>query len=470
MQEISLTQHSRLYPADTQTPISLYLDLVGEQPGILLESAEVDGRLGRYSLISWDFQLLLQSRQGRMHLEIQNPLLAELQEHQGQDFLPALRQILRRLQLMPPQDMDAPPALTRSLQGYFGYELSALLEPKLGQVLPRQNEETCLVLPGRQILFDHLHHRCLFISLSPEDSPAAAPGSRLEEGFSLGQVENTPDQETFCSRVAQTRELINSGEAIQVVLSTRFVADFQGQPFTLYRRLRQTNPSPYMFYLNLPELTLIGSSPELLVRCDQGLLQERPIAGTRPRGMSQDQDARLAEELLQDPKERAEHVMLVDLGRNDLGRISQAGSVQVEKFMQVERFSHVMHLTSYLRSSLQPDLDAVDVLRAAFPAGTVSGAPKIRAMEIISQMEDQPRGPYAGAVGWLGLDPGEVSLDTGITIRSMWLKNGKLCWQAGAGIVSDSDPKKEWQECQNKARVIKQILSQGEASDAFTHR
>jgi anthranilate synthase component 1 len=366
--------------------------------------------------------------------------------------------------------MDPPPALTRSLQGYFGYDLSALLEPKLTRVLPRQQQETCLALPGKQILFDHLHHRCLFISLQAEDNPQDCPGPCMQEGFSLGEVHNRPDQETFCSRVAETRELINAGEAIQVVLSTRFEAEFQGQPFTLYRRLRQANPSPYMFFLNLPELTLIGSSPELLVRCDQGLLQERPIAGTRPRGQSPEQDTRLAEELLQDPKERAEHVMLVDLGRNDLGRISTAGSVQVEKFMQVERFSHVMHLTSYLQSRLQPDLDCVDVLRAAFPAGTVSGAPKIRAMEIISQMEDQPRGPYAGAVGWLGLDPGEVSLDTGITIRSMWLQNGKLCWQAGAGIVSDSEPEKEWQECQNKARVIKQILKQGEASDVFTAR
>ncbi|MFO8032479.1 MAG: anthranilate synthase component I family protein [Desulfohalobiaceae bacterium] len=470
MQEIALSQYSRIYPADTQTPISLYLDLVGEQPGILLESAEVDGRLGRYSLISWDFQLILQSRLGRMHLSIQNPLLAHLTEFQGQDFLPALRQILQKLSINPPEGMDPPPALTRSLQGYFGYDLSALLEPKLAQVLPRQQEETCLVLPGKQILFDHLHHRCLFISLQAEDNPQACPGPRMQEDFSLGEVHNRPDQETFCSRVAETRELINSGEAIQVVLSTRFEAAFQGQPFTLYRRLRQANPSPYMFYLNLPELTLIGSSPELLVRCDQGLLQERPIAGTRPRGQSSDQDSQLAEELLQDPKEKAEHVMLVDLGRNDLGRISTAGSVQVEKFMQVERFSHVMHLTSYLQSRLQPDLDCVDVLRAAFPAGTVSGAPKIRAMEIISQMEDQPRGPYAGAVGWLGLDFGEVNLDTGITIRSLWLQNSKLCWQAGAGIVSDSDPEKEWQECQNKAKVIKQILKQGEASDVFTYR
>lgn len=471
MQPITLSQYSRVYPADTQTPISLYLDLVGNRPGILLESAEVDGRLGRYSLISWDFQMQIQAWQGRMHCSIFNPLLADLQKLQGQEFLPAFRTILQDISILPPQDMDLPPALTRSLQGYFGYELGALLEPKLASVLSRQEEEACLVLPGKQILFDHLHHRCLFLSLHPASVPqSGARGQDPCSEFSLGTVQSNPDKNDFCSRVQQTRELINSGQAIQVVLSTRFQADFQGQPFTLYRRLRQANPSPYMFYLNLPELTLIGSSPELLVRCDQGLLQERPIAGTRPRGSNNSQDTKLAEELLKDPKEKAEHVMLVDLGRNDLGRISKAGSVQVEKFMQVERFSHVMHLTTYLQSRLKSELDCLDVLQATFPAGTVSGAPKIRAMEIISQMEELPRGPYAGAVGWLGLDPEETSLDTGITIRSLWLKNGTLYWQAGAGIVSDSDPEQEWQECQNKARVIKQILKKGEASDVFAHR
>ncbi len=471
MKPITLSQYSRVYPADTQTPISLYLDLVGNRPGILLESAEVDGRLGRYSLISWDFQIHLQAKQGSMHCSIFNPLLADLRKFQGQDFLPALKAILQDISILPPQDTDLPPALTRSLQGYFGYELGALLEPKLAPVLFHQEEEACLVLPGKQILFDHLHHRCLFLSLHPISIPQRANmGQDLCPEFTLGTVQSTPHKNDFCSRVQQTREMINSGQAIQVVLSTRFQADFQGQPFTLYRRLRQANPSPYMFYLNLPDLTLIGSSPELLVRCDQGLLQERPIAGTRPRGSNNSQDTKLAEELLQDPKEKAEHVMLVDLGRNDLGRISKAGSVQVKKFMQVERFSHVMHLTTYLQSRLNPELDCLDVLQAVFPAGTVSGAPKIRAMEIISQMEDLPRGPYAGAVGWLGLDSDQTSLDTGIIIRSLWLKNGKLYWQAGAGIVSDSDPEQEWQECQNKARVIKQILKKGEASDVFAHR
>jgi len=270
--------------------------------------------------------------------------------------------------------------------------------------------------------------------------------------------------------VARTRELINQGEAIQVVLSTRFSSPFQGDPFGLYRRLRQANPSPYMFYLNLSELTLIGSSPELLVRSTDGLLQERPIAGTRPRGQDESEDRRHAQDLLHDDKEKAEHLMLVDLGRNDLGRIATPGSVQVDKFMQVERFSHVMHLTSYLQARLQSGLDALDVLKATFPAGTVSGAPKIRAMEIIADLEQQRRGPYAGAVGWLGLDSPQLNLDTGITIRTLWIEDGHINWQAGAGIVSDSVPEKEWEECCNKAKIINHILEQHGGSDVFAHR
>jgi anthranilate synthase component 1 len=217
-------------------------------------------------------------------------------------------------------------------------------------------------------------------------------------------------------------------------------------------------------------MTLAGSSPELLVRCSGSVLEERPIAGTRRRGATREEDGALAEELLRDPKERAEHVMLVDLGRNDLGRVAAPGSVSVQRFMDVERFSHVMHLTSSLRAQLAEGLDAVDVLRAAFPAGTVSGAPKIRALEIIGEMERTPRGPYAGAVGWLGLDSRRVDLDTGITIRSLWIKDGWAHWRAGAGIVSDSVPHREWEECMAKAGILENVLTRQGVSDAFAHR
>lgn len=490
MSKLEFQQTYVPYPADIQTPISLYLDFVGNQPGILLESAEVDGRLGRYSLIAWDFLLVMHCVQDKLELNINHQILAPLKTLKGTEFIPGLRQVMKQLSVLPPRQQPPLPPLTRALLGYFGYELSGLLEPRLTSLLipspddfpkgPKAEDKTLqqsadplarLVLPGKQILFDHLHHRCFFISLDGAQELKPQARSIPDNGqVHVGPVTNVPGKERFCKNVQETKELIHQGEAIQVVLSTRFQASFQGNPFSLYRRLRQANPSPYMFYLNFNEMQLIGSSPELLVRSTRGHLELRPIAGTRPRGKEDTKDRELAQDLLQDPKERAEHVMLVDLGRNDLGRIAQSGSVVVEKFMQVERFSHVMHLTSYIQAELKPGLDSLDLLQATFPAGTVSGAPKIRAMEIIAEKESLARGPYAGAVAWLGLDQQGVNLDTGITIRSLWIKDGEVHWQAGAGIVSDSIPEKEWEECQNKARVIKQILTQDGGSDAFAHR
>lgn len=472
MQALKIQQYGQMYAADTQTPISLYLDLVGDDPGILLESAEIDGRLGRYSLIAWDFRLMIHCRQGRLECEESDPCFAGLRTLNGREFLPGLRSLLSCLEIVPPQEQGVEyPPMTRSVLGWFGYGLAGLLEPKLAPVLPPEAARVCLVLPGQQILFDHLHQRCVFISLDKLKTPRVrARAQQIEASVEVGPVSKHPDQNTYCQGVEEARELINSGQAIQVVLSTRFQAGFAGDSFVIYRRLRQINPSPYMFYQKLPGMTLLGSSPELLVRCTDGVLEERPIAGTRARGRDRTEDQELALELLGDPKERAEHVMLVDLGRNDLGRIAEPDSVQVEKFMQVEKFSHVMHLTSYLKARLQPGLDWLDVLRAAFPAGTVSGAPKIRAMEIISQLEEKERGPYAGAVGWIGLDKDRVNLDTGITIRSMWIEDGTLFWQAGAGIVSDSIPEKEWQECQNKALVVHRMLKHNGGGDVFAHR
>ena len=471
MEMIDLQQYGQIYPADIHTPIGLYMKLVGKAPGILLESAEVDGRLGRYSLLAWDFLLVLSSARGKLKLWNKDSRFDELQELEGQEFIPGLREVLNRLQILPPEDLPQLPALTRSLCGYFGYSIGGMLEPKLQSVLPCSEAESSLVLPGKLILFDHLDNRCFFLSLRKEARPKSQPiQPDMEGSIQVGQIQSEPGKDEYCAGVSKVREMINSGEAIQVVLSTRFSAPFSGEPFVLYRRLRQANPSPYMYFLRLPQITIIGASPEVMVRCSRGELEERPIAGTRRRSKSDSEDQELEEELLADPKERAEHVMLVDLGRNDLGRVAKPGSVQMEKFMQVERFSHVMHLTSYLKAELQDGLDHIDVLRAAFPAGTVSGAPKIRAMEIIAETEKENRGPYSGAVGWLGLDKDSVNLDTGILIRSMWVHKGMLSWQAGAGIVSDSVPEKEWQECQNKAKIIEQILKQQGGSDVFTHR
>ena len=247
-------------------------------------------------------------------------------------------------------------------------------------------------------------------------------------------------------------------EAIQVVPSVRFSVPYRGDAFTLYRRLRRFNASPYMFYMHFPDITLFGSSPEVMVRCQEDSLQLSPIAGTRRRGHTPEEDMKFEKELLSDPKEKAEHVMLVDLGRNDLGRIAEKGTVRVERLMQIERFSHVMHMTSQVSAVLKKGMDPVDVLAATFPAGTVSGAPKIRAMEIIREMEGGPRGPYAGCIGWLGLDKDTVNLDFGITIRSMWMRGGRLAWQAGAGIVHDSVPELEWKEVNNKTAIMKLAL------------
>jgi anthranilate synthase component 1 len=294
--------------------------------------------------------------------------------------------------------------------------------------------------------------------------------TRKPEPPEIGGVVNNPDERTYKKNVADTVELIRQGECIQAVLSTRFSAPFAGDPFTLYRRLRQVNPSPYMFYMRLAQVTLLGSSPEMLLRCGKGMMETNPIAGTRHRGATLAEDKALEEEMLADPKERAEHVMLVDLGRNDLGRVAAPGTVNVERYMQVERFSHVMHIVSNVRAELAKGKDALDALGSAFPAGTLSGAPKVRAMEIIADLERQDRGPYGGAIGWIGLDKGRVDMDTGITIRSLWIRDGYVHWQAGAGIVFDSDPDKEWQECQNKAKVLAEVLKGEGDGDVLTHR
>jgi len=472
MSAIILQQEGTWLPADVQTPISLFLGLVGERPGILLESAEVDGRLGRYSVIAWDFRLRLRLKAGKLDINARDTRLAPLEDSSGQDFFEGMRAIMARLKVLAPEGMADTPPITRGLLGYFGYGIAGIFEPKLAKVLPPKEAEFCLVLPGRLVLFDHIKHRCLHLSLDAgkkakiRHENVYAPLERPE----VGRVTNSPDADGYMEAVTKCKEMIRQGECIQTVLSTQFSAPFSGDPFVLYRRLRQVNPSPYMFFMRLPRITLLGSSPELLIRCQDGALTTCPIAGTRPRGKTPAEDDALSAELLTDPKERAEHVMLVDLGRNDLGRMAEKGTVSVEKFMTVEKFSHVMHIVSYVTARLKKGLDALDVLKCAFPAGTLSGAPKIRAMEMIADLEKgQPRGPYAGCIGWIGLDEGRVNLDTGITIRSLWIRDGQVFWQAGAGIVFDSEPAKEWMEAQNKARVLMEVMAAKEDGDVFTY-
>ena len=469
--EIRLQHHGKWLPADVQTPISLYLGLVGDQPGILLESAEVDGRLGRYSLIAWDFRLLAEPRDGKLALDIRDPRLAPLRALEGRDYMEGLRELLKSVEIDQPAQKEPLPALTRALLGYLGYSVGGMLEPKLAACMPPEKAEARLVLPGQVVLFDHLRHRCCYLSLDDNGGPRPARlGNAGSFELETEEPSASPGREEYMEQVREAKRLITEGEGIQLVFSVRFATPFAGEPFGVYRRLRQANPSPFMFFMRFEEETLLGSSPEMLVKCDAGRLEVRPIAGTRPRGATEAQDAAFEQELLADPKERAEHVMLVDLGRNDLGRIAQPGSVEVVKFMCVERFSHVMHLTSYVEADLKEGLDAIDVLQSTFPAGTVAGAPKIWAMETIARVEQLDRGPYAGAMGWLGLGKGPVCVGTGITIRSMWMRGGVCSWQAGAGLVYDSDPEKEWLECNNKARIIREILSSKGVGDVFADR
>lgn len=455
---IRLKQTSAVLDSDVETPISLFLRLAGQGEGILLESAEVGGRWGRYSVIAADFLLCLACREGRLALDIRRDSLAGLTAFEDAPFMEGLRGVMRAVSIEAAPGNgnggEAFPPITRALFGYFGYGAAGLMEPKLAPLLRPEEAEVCLALPGSLILFDHAYNRVCALRLDAEAADILAPGAAAPAPAPpvvLGRIRASMTKEEYLDIAAGLREQIRQGEAIQVVPSVRFEAPFAGEPFTAYRRLRRINPSPYMFFMRLPGITLLGSSPEVMVGCAGGRLRLCPIAGTRPRGREEREDNLFEEELAGDPKEQAEHVMLVDLGRNDLGRVAVPGSVALERYMEVERFSHVMHLTSHIGADLVPGRDALDVLAATFPAGTVSGAPKIRAMELIAGAEPCPRGPYAGAIGWFGLDRDAVHMDTGITIRSLWVRDGKAHWQAGGGVVYDSSPEAEWREINHKA-------------------
>jgi len=457
--QITLRQIARLQRGDTDTPISLFLK---NPQGILLESAEVDGRWGQYSVLASSFLLTLRCVDGKLALDIADSRLSPLEAFVGLPFMEGLREVLNAVTITPAE--PAPPPITRGLYGYLGYGVSAFNVARLARTLPVQDAEACLVLPGHVLLYDHVYNRLTELTIEGAEQGGASVPVECEaqqqqvKSLNLESLNTHPSRDGYLRNVERIRELLRQGEAIQVVLSMRCEADFAGDTFSLYRRLRQSNPSPYMFYMDLPGIVLMGASPELMIRCKANRLQLSPIAGTRKRGRTDEEDALLAAELLQDPKEHAEHLMLVDLGRNDLGRIAQMGTVTVDRQMEVERFSHVMHLTSRISAQLNPKHDAVDVIQATFPAGTVSGAPKVRAQEIIAEIESAPRGPYAGCLGWIGLDKDTVNLDLGITIRSLWIRGGKIYWQSGAGIVYDSVPENEYAECLNKAAVIHGII------------
>ncbi|MGC8873264.1 MAG: anthranilate synthase component I [Chloroflexia bacterium] len=470
-------------PADLETPISVYLKLRGDGPSFLLESVEKGEHLGRYSFLGVRPKGALVAQDDLVWWHTRGEFPQQMRE---KDPLEAARTVLSRYRA--PQ-LPGLPRLCGGLVGYLSYEAARWFEPvPLARAPGVRVPDACWLLTDTLVVFDHVQHGLLLMAYaSSADDPDRAydrAAERIEEllaclehpsvappGPTAREIppwESNVEPERFEQAVRRAKSYIAAGDIFQVVLSQRFSRPTAADPLSIYRTLRRLNPSPYMFFLELPgELTLIGSSPEMLVRLDGRHAELRPIAGTRPRGHDGESDRLLAEELLTDAKERAEHVMLVDLGRNDLGRVCEYGSVRVPELMTVERYSHVMHLVSRVEGVLRPDLDAFDLLRAAFPAGTVSGAPKIRAMEIIAELEEERRGPYAGAVGYFSL---QGNMDTCITIRTVVLHRGTAYVQAGAGIVADSDPTREYQETCQKARALMEAVDLAEVGDDRCHR
>lgn len=473
---IAIAQQGRMTPvyrvalADWETPVSAFYKVAAQEPyAFLLESVTGGEQIARYSYIGFAPTAILRTkgRTARVWAHVSGWRSVEIPPHQTP--LDIARALLRR---HPYQASPSLPRFTGGLVGFLSYDLVRFFErlPNAPQD-DLQTDDCCLIAPEVLLIFDHaLHTITILVNPEPSANPEAGyrqalaridetlrrlrtplpPPPRYEDPqFKLNPQPNIT-REAFEDAVRKTVDYIHAGDCIQVVLSQRFSQPITAPPFYLYRALRTINPSPYMFYLQFDDTTLIGASPEVLATVEDGKAITRPIAGTRPRGKTPDEDARLAEELLADPKERAEHIMLVDLGRNDIGRVSLYGTVRTTELMVIERYSHVMHIVSEVQGQLRPDADAFDVLRACFPAGTVSGAPKVRAMEIIDELEPTQRGPYAGAVGYFSYTN---EMDACITIRTILVKDGVAHVQAGAGIVADSLPEREYEECLNKARA-----------------
>ncbi len=439
--------------ADMETPVSVLKRFINRENAFLLESMEGGEKWGRYSFVGID----------------PRPFL-EVDHRQPGKGLEEIRRIFKNVRVAVVPGL---PRFIGGAVGFIGYEAIGEFErmpaPKTGR--PGMRLRSRFVQADRMIVFDNIRHTLkIVICTRPSESPSPEAAYRRAvseiEGIehtlnqpmeplvsrkTPGEVafESNQTQEQFCSMVTRAKGYITAGDIIQVVLSQRFSAKVDISQLDLYRALRLLNPSPYTFFLKMGGQTLVGSSPEVMVRLTGNRVELRPIAGTRPRGKDDVEDRALADELLSDEKERAEHVMLVDLGRNDIGRLSEMGSVQVTDYMVIERYSHVMHLVSHVQGVLRKEFDAYDVIRSTFPAGTLSGAPKIRAMEIIHELEPEPRGAYGGAVGYVGYDG---NMDLAITIRTLEVAGGEVAIQSGAGIVYDSDPMKEYHETCQKAR------------------
>lgn len=459
--------------ADLETPVSAMLKLSDGQPhSFLLESVEGGTVRGRYSFIGLrpDTVWRCQGNAAEINSQFQTNPTA---------FVPAGETLTSLRALIADSKIGLPatlPPMAAGLVGYFGYDTVRLVER-----LPDDNPDTIgipdsiFVRPTIIAIFDNVDGLVTLVT-PVRPSPAVSADQAWEAALerlaavtadfdrslpyvreSVDTLEDLPvptpsiTQGRFFDMVRKAKEYILAGDIFQVVLSQRFRVPFKLPPFAFYRALRRTNPSPFLFFLDFDGFSIVGSSPEILVRMRDGKVTIRPLAGTRPRGKTPEEDRALAEDLLGDPKELAEHLMLLDLGRNDVGRVSKIGTVRVTEKMVIERYSHVMHIVSNVEGDVAPEYDAMDALMAGFPAGTVSGAPKVRAMEIIDELENERRSFYAGAVGYIDANG---QMDTCITLRTALVKDGEVILQAGAGIVADSDPLKEWEECHNKARAL----------------
>jgi anthranilate synthase component I len=464
--------------ADLLTPVSAFLKIAEDADyAFLLESVEGGEHVGRYSFLGKDPFLILRARDG--HTTIERAGVVAASDAQPISTLRGLMADFRS-----PFVPDLP-RFTGGAVGYLGYGAASWFEPVLGDLGKGSDEadDAGFMVFDTVLAFDHVQHRILIIAnarITPDDDLESLYQfacakiqfleRELERNLSTSRPEERPElevtsnhtREAFEAHVRTAKEHIAAGDIYQVVLSQRFEAEVSADPFTVYRALRHVNPSPYMFFIRMAGISIVGSSPEMLVRVEGSRVETHPIAGTRRRGRTDEEDARLAEELKRNEKERAEHVMLVDLGRNDVGRVCEYGSVRVPQFMGLERFSHVMHLTSVVEGRLAPDCDRLDALVSCFPAGTVSGAPKVRAMQIIRDLEPSGRGLYAGAVGYLDF---AGNLDFCIAIRTVIMSKGKAYVQAGAGIVMDSNPTAEFEETRDKARALLRALELAQVLD-----
>lgn len=464
--------------ADLETPVSVYLKLAqAGQYSFLLESVEGGEQVGRYSFLGVNPKGVITVRDGEVR-RILYGVTTTRPLFDGEDPLDAVKAEFERVKPVP---LPGLPRFVGGAVGFLSYDIVRYFERLPATATDELHvPDVAFMLPDTLVIFDHARHQLMVLANAHNtgDPDVAYDDAvrRIDEillalqqpirhtaqsVYPLSQnLESNMTRAQYEAAVCAAKEYIAAGDAFQIVLSQRFTRKTSASPLSIYRALRMLNPSPYMFYLNFgDDLTLIGASPEVMVRLEDGMAMVRPIAGTRPRGANEAEDTLLAEELLADPKERAEHVMLVDLGRNDLGRVCDYGTVKVPKMMYVERYSHVMHIVSQVEGQLRRGMNAFDLLRATFPAGTLSGAPKVRAMEIIEELEGTRRGTYAGAVGYFSFDG---SMDTCITIRSVLVRGNTVTLQSGAGIVADSDPAREYEESINKAKAVAAAIQYAE--------